>query len=383
LLTLLAAAILLVVVRPDKAPELQEAVAPRVVVAAAGLHDLLPVETVSGRLEPARRAAMHFELSGQVLQRPVEPGQAVRPGELLLALSTGDYEDALAEAEAQLEQEGRDVQRDRELLQLAERNQVLLKDELERLEQLGSDSLVSKSRLDEARIKLIQLQSDVARLRAGVASAESRLALKQAVRNRAARNLERTRLLAPFGGTVNAVNAQVGDYVTPAQMVIDLIDASELDLYVEVRGDVAQSLARGQAVDVEVDGRLLAGNIVALQVDPDPVTFTHALRVRLDGDAAHPGQVARARLSLRALQQVVAVPATAVLYDDGRTYVFRVDGDVLAMQAVVPGRRVDGLQVIREGIAAADSIVVRDVAALSDGQKVQAVSAPAVSPVAP
>lgn len=383
MLTLLAAAILLVVVRPDKAPELQEAVAPRVVVAAAGLHDLLPVETVSGRLEPARRAAMHFELSGQVQQRPVEPGQAVRPGELLLALSAGDYEDALAEAEAQLEQEGRDVQRDRELLQLAERNQVLLKDELERLEQLGSDSLVSKSRLDEARIKLIQLQSDVARLRAGVASAESRLALKQAVRNRAARNLERTRLLAPFGGTVNAVNAQVGDYVTPAQMVIDLIDASELDLYVEVRGDVAQSLARGQAVDVEVDGRLLAGNIVALQVDPDPVTFTHALRVRLDGDAAHPGQVARARLSLRALQQVVAVPATAVLYDDGRTYVFRVDGDVLAMQAVVPGRRVDGLQVIREGIAAADSIVVRDVAALSDGQKVQAVSAPAVSPDAP
>jgi len=383
LLALFAGAILLVVVRPDRAPELQEAVAPGVVVAAAGLHDLLPVETVSGRLEPARRAAMHFELSGQVQERPVEPGQAVRSGELLLALSAGDYRDALAEAEAQLEQEDRDIQRDRELLQLAQRNQVLLKDELERLEQLGSDSLVSKSRLDEARIRLIQLQSDVARLRAGVASAESRLALKQAQRNRAARNLERTRLLAPFAGTVNAVNVQVGDYVTPAETVIDLIDAFELDLYVEVRGEVAQSLDQGQAVDVEADGRLLPGRIVALQVDPDPVTFTHALRVRLDGDAARPGQTARARLSLRALQQVVAVPATALLYDDGRTYVFRVDGDVLSMQQVVPGRRVGDLQVIRDGVAAADNIVVRDVAALSDGQKVRVMGAPAVSPVLP
>jgi len=371
--------------RPGKAPELQEAVAPRVIVAAAGLHDLQPVETVSGRLEPARRAAIHFELSGQVHERPVEPGQEVRPGELLLSLGAGDYQDALAEAEAQLEQEGRDIQRDRELLKLSQRNYALQKNDLDRLEQLGADSLVSKSRLDETRIKLIQLQSDVARLKAGVGSAESRLALKQAARSRAARNLERTRLPAPFGGTVNSVHAQVGDYVTPAQTVIDLIDVAELDLYVEVRGEVAQSLAPGQAVDVEIDGQMLAGNIVALQADPEPVTFTHALRVRLAGGTVWPGQVAQARLPLRALPQVVAVPATAVLYDDGRTFVFRVDGDVLDMQAVVLGSRVGDLQVVRRGIVAADRIVVRDVAALSHGQKVQAVSAPAVAsaPAAP
>lgn len=382
MLALALGALLLVVVRPDQAPELQETVAQSVVVAAAGLHDLQPVETVSGRLEPARRATMHFELSGVVQERPVEPGQAVSAGDLLLALSTGDYQDALDEAEAQLEQERRDIERDRELLQLSERNQALLKNDLERLEQLGAESLVSKSRLDEARIKLLQLQSDVARLRAGVGSAESRRSLKQAVRNRAARNLERTRLLAPFAGTVNTVNAQVGDYVTPAQAMVDLIDDSELDLYVEVRGEVAQSLAQGQAVDVEVDGRMLAGSIVALQVDPDPVTFTHALRVRVDGAAARPGQIAQAQLSLRELQQAVAVPSTAVLYDDGRTFVFRVDGDMLEMQPVVLGTRVGDLQVIRRGVAAADRVVVRDVAALSHGQKIQAVSA-AAAPATP
>ena len=378
LLALVVAAILLVVMRPGTVPELQDTVAQRVIVAAAGLHDLQPVETVSGRLEPARRAAIHFELSGQVHERPIEPGQQVRKGDLLLSLAAGDYQDALTEAEAQLEQEGRDIQRDRELLQLSQRNYALQKNDLDRLEQLGADSLVSKSLLDETRIKLIQLQSDVARLKAGVGSAESRLALKQAARNRAARNLERTRLLAPFGGTVNSVNVQVGDYVTPAETVIDLIDVAELDLYVELRGEVAQALDPGQAVDVEVDGRMLAGHIVALQLDPDPVTFTHALRVRLAGDTVRPGLVGQARLPLRALPQAVAVPAAAVLYDDGQTFVFRVDGDVLDMQAVVLGSRVGDLQVVRHGIAAADRIVIRDVAALSHGQKVQAERAPAL-----
>jgi hypothetical protein len=108
--------------------------------------------------------------------------------------------------------------------------------------------------------------------------------------------------------------------------------------------------------------------IAALANDPSAAPIWRATALEALGQAG----------GREAIQSV-----TAVLYDDGRTYVFRVDGDVLAMQAVVPGRRVDGLQVIRDGIAAADSIVVRDVAALSDGQKVQAMSAPAVSPDAP
>lgn len=365
--------ILLLLTAPDKDPELQEAVASGVQVAVAGLHDLVPVETVSGRLEPARKAALHFELSGQVHTRPVEPGQVVEQGEVLLSLVPGDYEDALSEAEAQLAQESRDIQRDRELLKLSKQNYALQKNDVDRLQQLGADSLVSKSRLDATRIKLIQLESDVARLKSSVGSAESRLALKQAARNRAARNLERTQLSAPFAGIVNAVSAQAGDYITPSQMVVDLIDTASLDLYVEVRGDVAQALAQGQSVDVDVNGLQLAGKVIALQANPDPVTFTHALRVRLAGDRVRPGQVAQAHLQLQPLHGVLAVPATAVLFDEGRTYVFRLNSDTLEMVEVVPGKRVGELQVVQQGISANDRIVTRGVSSLSHGQLVQAI----------
>ncbi|MGB5540867.1 MAG: efflux RND transporter periplasmic adaptor subunit, partial [Gammaproteobacteria bacterium] len=201
---------------------------------------------------------------------------------------------------------------------------------------------------------------------------------KETARNRAARNLERTRLQAPFDGTVNSVDAQAGDYVTPSRHIVGLVDAASLDMYVEVRGDVMESLAQGQAVEVEVGGKSLPGVVFAIQLDPDPMTFTHALRVRLAGNGARPGQVARVRLPLQALQQVVAVPATAVLYEEGQTFVFRVNGDTLERVEVVLGHRVGEWQEIRAGIARDALVVARDVAALSDGQvvSVERLSAP-------
>jgi multidrug efflux pump subunit AcrA (membrane-fusion protein) len=375
LIALAGAVLLLLLTIPDMQPELQQAAVPGVRVATVGLHDLVPTEVVSGRLDPARRAEIHFELSGQVDARPVEPGQVVGQGELLLSLAAGDYEDALAEAEARLLQESRDIERDRELLTLSRRNYALQKNDLERLKKLGAESLVSQSLLDEARIKQLQMEAEVARLNSSVGSAEARLALKQAERNRAARNLARTQLLAPFAGTVNAVQVQVGDYVTPNQFVAELIDISSLDLYVEVRGNVAQSLQQGQSVDVVVDGDSLQGRVIALQIDPDPVTFTHALRIRVAGTTVRPGQVAQASLPLGSLSQVTAVPVTAVLFDEGRTFLFRFDADRLALVEVVLGQRVGDLQIVRQGIAASDRIVTHDVSALSHDQQVRVITA--------
>jgi hypothetical protein len=128
-------------------------------------------------------------------------------------------------------------------------------------------------------------------------------------------------------------------------------------------------------VNVTVGSASLPGEVIALQVDPDPVTFTHAVRVRLSGEQARPGQVAEASLPLQPLRQVAAVPSTAVLYDEGRAYLFRLNSDTLELVEVRLGPRVGELQVVEQGINAADRIVTRDVAALSHGQKVQPVTA--------
>lgn len=368
--------LLLILTRPDRTPELAEAAITRVAVTPLRTHDLQPMEGVSGRLEPMRKTALHFELNGQVNERLIEPGQRVEAGAVLLALVEDDYRDALARAEAQLELEVGNIRRDRELLALARRNLALQQAEVERLEKLNRDSLISQSRLDEARIKLLQLESEVTRLRTSTGTAESRLGLLEAERNRAARDLSRSRLQAPFAGNVNAVYAQVGDYVTPSQPVVELIDTTQLDLYIEVRGEIARALQQGQQVTVGVDDLQLEGRLVALQLDPDPETFTHALRVRVSGDSVRSGMVARVQLPLHPLRGVLAVPLTAVLQDEGRAYVFRLVNDALERVEVRTGRRVGDLQVIRDGLDVGDRIVVSGVAAYSDGQPARAQGEP-------
>ena len=373
LIALAALALLLVLTRPDGTPELEEPVPTRVLVATVQNHDLTPHETVSGHLAPMRRASLHFEVSGQVRERQVEPGQSVEVGSRLLSLAEDDFRDALERAEAQLELERGNIEKDRELLRLARRNHGLQKDEVTRLEQLGQDSLISQSRLDESRIKLLQLQSEVASLKNSTDTAASRLRLLEAERSRAARDLLRTGLVAPFAGIVNSVQVEVGDYVTPNQEVAEVIDIARLDLNVNARGELAEALSHGQQLGVIAGGRSVEGVLVALQVDPDPETFTHALRIRIPGDAARSGSVARVRLPLRPLQQAVAVPSTAILQDAGNAYVFRLDGEVLLRTPVTTGRHVGKLVVVTSGLDGGEHVVVRDVAALSDGMRVNAV----------
>lgn len=371
LLALAGIGLLLLVFRPDESPELRETAVSTVAVTEVEVRDLVPVEAVTGRLEPARKAWLHFELAGQVSGRQVEPGQSVAAGDLLLSLAEGDYNDALEEAEARLAVEKRNIQRDRELLSLARRNRSLQQEEVTRFEKLGEDSLISRSRLDEARIAMLKLSSEVSRISASVESAEARLDLMEAERNRAERNLQRTQLTASFDANVNSVKVQSGDYVTPSQPVIELVDISELDLYAEVRGEVAHALSQGQSAEIIVDGRVYTGTIIALQLDPDPVTFTHAMRVRLPGEGIRPGQVAQVRLSMKPLEQVAVIPRTAVLFDEGETFVFRVIDGRLRKTEVKTGYRQGDLQVVNQGLAAREQVVVQGVAALTDGQQVQ------------
>ncbi len=84
LIALAGLALLLVLTTPDRSPELEEPVPARVLVATVLNHDLLPQQSVSGHLAPMRRASLHFELSGQVRERLVEPGQSVEAGAMLL-----------------------------------------------------------------------------------------------------------------------------------------------------------------------------------------------------------------------------------------------------------------------------------------------------------
>jgi HlyD family secretion protein len=362
---------LLIGTRPADKATLQQVLAPLVVTTTVHRMDLYPRVTVFGRLRPSHHSSLHFELSGQLVQRLVEPGQQVGQGQALLQLMDGDYVDAVASAGALYQQEKKGIARDRRLLKLAEENSALQLKEVERMERLRSESLASLSGLDTAQQRLVQLQSDATRLRYAVDTAKARLNLRQAELNRAERNLARTQLVAPFAGTVNTVAVQPGDYISPAQNVLELLDITQLDLSVDVSGYVIAALSLGQTVKVSVDDVIYDGEMVAIQNDPDPETFTHTLQIRISGKGLLSGALASARLPLEKQLQVNVVPVEAMLREDGAAFVFLLQADKVSRIPVVLGIREGSLQVVKEGLSEGDVIIARDVASLSDGQQVK------------
>lgn len=327
-------------------------------------RDITPHATFTGRLQPRRSAALRFEVSGQLLRREVEPGVTVAAGDTLLVLDDRDFRDRERTAEAELRLEESGVERDRIQLEQATRHRELQREEVARHVRLGERSLLSQSSLNAAEQKLTELESRVAELAHAVDTGGQRLALKQAKFDQARRDFARTRLTAPFVGKVNTVLAEVGDRITGDQTVATLVDVSELDFYVEVDGATAHALELGQEITVKTGEREHPGVLVALQADPDPRTFTHALRIRIPGDRAAPGQLAVARLPMPVLENALVVPVEALRVDAAGQAVFRIEGQSLRRIAVTPGPRVGAWQVVESVLEEGDRIVARDAAAM-------------------
>jgi len=361
--------VLLVLTRPASKAELQPYPAAVVETTRVERRDVQPFTLATGRLRPARKARLRFEVSGRVVERYVEPGEAVIEGDPLLRIDDGDFRDTVQEAEARIRQEQQAIERDRKLLELVVEERGLQEKEVQRLEQLGRESLASQSTHDEALRRLLQYEAEEARLRYGVETARSRLQTRRADLNRAQRNLERTRLQAPFAGSVNSVAVEVGDYVSAGHDAVELVQLDKLDLYLEVTSDVAAGLALGQAVNVHAGEESRSGRIIALSADPDPVTNTHPLRVRLDQNGLLPGIIARVELPEPFIAGALTVPVTAVLQEAGNAYVFRIDDRRLVRTRVTLTRRFRDRWVV-DGLDPGALLVSDDVAALTDGQEV-------------
>ena len=370
ILCVISLIVVLLVTSPQKKPDLREIPPTQVTLQPIVQQNIEPIVRASGHLQPIRSSALHFELSGQVVTRQVEPGTHVKRGELLLSLHRGDQQDALAEAEAQLAQELNAIARDRRLLKLVSENRALQAREVARLDQLGQKSLASRSMRDTASQQLIQQQREEEQLRYSVDSSEARLELKRAAVRRAKRNLARTRLIAPYAGVVNAIAVEVGDYVTPSQVALELVQLDQLDLIIDVNGAVAMMLRLHQQVEVEIDGEQRTGSIIALQISPDAQTFTHAVRIRLDGTGLHTGAQATASLRLKTLPAALVVPVSAILHHNSESFIFIAEAGTLRRVAVTRGIRQGALQVVSGDIEAGEMVVARDVAFLTDGQSV-------------
>jgi multidrug efflux pump subunit AcrA (membrane-fusion protein) len=173
------------------------------------------------------------------------------------------------------------------------------------------------------------------------------------------RQLDGTRLEAPFAGVVAQVKAAVGDLADPTVPAVILAAPGEAVIRSELAATDNQRLAPGQAATVAMnDGTQIAGQVAS--VDDGPGANVRFVRLRVNWDATAPpiGTPAHASVVTERRDQALLVPQRAVRSSGARRYVEVADGSTVKSINVTTGIAADGMVEILDGLADGQLVVV-------------------------
>jgi RND family efflux transporter MFP subunit len=352
------------------APAMAAPPPPTVTVATPLERDVTEWDDYVGRFEPSRSVEVRPRVSGAVTAIHFTDGQIVRAGQPLFTIDPRPYAAALAEARAGVATANSDL--------------ALARADYDRASRLVDVDGVSKSELD--------------RLRARVQATTAALAAAQARVRARALDVEFTVVRAPISGRISDRKVDAGNLVAAGEganaTLLTTINALD-PIYFSFDGSEALFLkakraGAGTASPIEVKlqdesdyrwkGRLdfKSGTIRGRAVLDNPNLFLT------------PGMFGNMRLATGGRTRALMVPDTAIVTDQARKTVLVVakDGSVAA-KPVQLGPVVDGLRVIRGGLATNDRVVIVGTQMAQPGTKVQTLAgkiapvAPAAAPPAP
>ena len=181
------------------------------------------VRRLSGSVQPAEESDLAFPVAGTVQSVRVEIGDRVEPGEILATLDDEPYR-------LQVEARRAEVQQAR--AQLSER-----REHYERQRELLEGGWISEAAYERAEALFETARGRLER-------AERQLELAQ-------RDFDDTRLTAPFAGTISMRQVEPFQEVAAGQPVLQLQDASDLEVHVLVPEPLVPALVLHTPVTVD------------------------------------------------------------------------------------------------------------------------------------
>lgn len=313
---------------------------------AATAVEVRPVEigriaravTVSGVVEPIRQVAVNSQLSGALLSVNVEEGDEVREGQLLARMDDRELRAQLAAAEAAFE---------------------VARAAFERAEQLRDRKVITLPEYERERTAYAAAKSQLDQLRTRVAFAA---------------------VTAPITGVVTQKLVEAGDVVGTNARLFTLADVSTKVVRVGVSELDVVELTVGDEVGVVLDAfpsRSFRGRIRRIFPSADPATRLVPVEVALEGEAAtlaRPGFLARTTFALNERDNVLLVPASALVRGTTGEAVFIVENGTALRRNVTTGVTSDGRVEIITGLRAGDQVVTKGNTTLRDGAAVRIVA---------
>ncbi|MBX3610486.1 MAG: efflux RND transporter periplasmic adaptor subunit [Hydrogenophaga sp.] len=298
-----------------------------------------PAREAPASVVARNQSRLAAEVSGTVQRWHVDLGQSVRRGQVLVQLDPRDAELARQRAQA--------------ALAAAEADQALAASQLERARALVAQNFLSRE-------ALTQRETDLARTRAAVRSAQVELAS-------ARHALSKTTLRAPFDAVVKARSAQTGETVSPGTELYLLVETGHDEVEATLTTADATSLRQsGDARFVDARGQHpLALKRIGTAVTAPARTVPARLGFRTPADAPPPGTSGTLRWS----DPRAHLPPDLLVRRNGELGVFVADGGK-ARFVPAPGAQEGRATPVPTGLSDSASLVSKGQAQLQNGSPV-------------
>lgn len=321
-----------------------------------GQADARPEVAYAAEIRARTESDLGFRVGGKLVERLVELGQAVKPGQVLARLDAQDLQ--LGQASAQAAEAAA-----RTNLDLATAN-------LQRFQALYAQGFIGAAELER-----YQTAEKSARAQWDQARAQNQVQRHQA---------DYAALRADAAGVITAVAAEPGQVVAAGTPVLRLAQEGPRDAVFalpETQVDAARALlGRAGAVSVQAwgsDARWPA-TLREVAAAADPVTRTFLAKADVGAAKLRLGRTATVSLPRAEESGVVRLPLTALFSQNGQDAVWLLDGASLSVRVQpVKVARTEGAEVIvASGLKAGDEVVTAGTHLLAPGQVVKRFVAP-------
>jgi membrane fusion protein (multidrug efflux system) len=243
-------------------------------------------ETATGTVKPVHESAVAAKLLAKVLEINATAGQVVQKDQVLVKLDDADLQARLKQAEAGLAS--------------AQVRSEQTKTEFGRAEQLKSKKAISQTDFDAAQAAMKSAAAEFER--ATQAVKESQVMLDYAT------------IRSPMSGTIIDKRVEVGDTVSPGQILLTLFDPTHMQMVASVRESLALKLKPGQLLPTRLDALDFDCEATISEVVPESDVASRSFTVKVTGPCppgVYSGMFGRLMIPLDE-EEVLVIPVAAV-----------------------------------------------------------------------
>ena len=243
-------------------------------------------ETATGTVKPVHESAVAAKLLAKVLEINAIAGQVVQKDQVLVKLDDADLQARLKQAEAGLTS--------------AQVRSEQTKTEFGRAEQLKAKKAISQADFDTAQAAMKSAAAELER--ATQAVMESQVMLEYAT------------IRSPMSGTIIDKRVEVGDTVSPGQILLTLFDPTHMQMVASVRESLAMKLKPGQLLPTRLDALDFDCEATISEVVPESDVASRSFTVKVTGPCppgVYSGMFGRLMVPLDD-EEVLVIPVAAV-----------------------------------------------------------------------